>query len=170
MWPTQRGSEPKIFSFVLNIVIRLIWSDFNIVICAIWSPFNRNLEKTGVSPIFLPVSTHQFLNLVLCAKLKLRSFRVPSTSRRRDAGGEVCVDVRSSVWAAVDGHIREGFASGALIAGCKINFVSTGQKAGEWSNLTSHSIDYQHCCFGWWVKQLFQQLAYLISIWALLII
>ena len=59
--------------------------------------------------MFLRVSANYFVNVLLCSELKLCSFvalkclqGVPSMSQRRDTGGEVCVDVWSSIWAAVD--------------------------------------------------------------------
>ena len=81
--------------------------------------YDPNLEKTGVNARFLPDSANQFVNILLCSKLKLRSFRdvkvpfpthfeIPTT----DTGGMciyilVSTGVWISIWAAVDGLVRE---------------------------------------------------------------
>ena len=48
--------------------------------------------------MFLPVSAKPYVTVALCFDRAGNSFIVVP----KDTGGELCVDVRSSVWAAVD--------------------------------------------------------------------
>ena len=76
---------------IFNIVIYAGTADAN----GSWSLSNKIksinfVTVTKINPRFLPVSTNQFLNILLCSELKLRSFHeVP----RRYPGGEVCVQM-----------------------------------------------------------------------------